>query len=223
MADAAPAPLQLAVDYTAVVVIECQNDLIHASRIGERSIGNALATAVRDRGVLANINRILAAARTVQVPVLYANKETRPGMPVGDAPIYRMSRRHPILVEGTWGAAVHDDIAPHAGDHLVRRVLSIDASYGSDLYGLLRALGRTTMIAMGVSTNFAVEGTVRGAVNRGFRVVVAEDGCASAPEDMHRFSIERILPLLATVSDSHRIAAALAPSNTSSPSGRGMR
>lgn len=210
MADAAPAPLTLAIDRSAVVVIECQNDLIHASRIGERGIGNALAIAVRDRNVLANIGRILHAARAAQVPVLYANKESRPGMPVGDAPIYRMSRRHPILQEGSWGAAVHEDIAPQPGDHLVRRILSIDASYASDLYGLLRALGRTTIIAMGVSTNFAVEGTVRGAVNRGFRVVVAEDGCASAPEDMHRFSIERILPLLATVSDSNQIAAALA-------------
>jgi nicotinamidase-related amidase len=129
-------------------------------------------------------------------------------MPVGDAPIYRMSRRNPILQEGTWGAAVHDDIAPQEGDHVVRRVLSIDASYGSDLFGLLRALSRSTIVAMGVSTNFAVEGTVRGAVNRGFRVVIAEDGCASVPEDMHRFSIERILPLLATISDSRRIAAA---------------
>ena len=210
MADAVPAPLELVVDRSAVVVIECQNDLIHASRIGERGIGRALAMAVRDRNVLANIARILAAARAAQVPVLYANKESRPGMPVGDAPIYRMSRRHPILQEGTWGAAVHDDIGPQPGDHVVRRVLSIDASYGSDIYGLLRALGRTTIIAMGVSTNFAVEGTVRGAVNRGFRAVIAEDGCASVPEDMHRFSIERILPLLATVSESNEITAVLA-------------
>ena len=210
MADAVPAPLTLDVAHSAVLVIECQNDLIHASRIGARGIGSALATAVRDRDVLTNIARVLTAARAVQAPILYANKETRPGMPVGDAPIYRMSRRTPILQEGTWGAAVHDELAPRPGDHLVRRVLSIDASYGSDLFDLLRALGRGTIIAMGVSTNFAVEGVVRGAVNRGYRVVVAEDGCASAPEDMHRFSIERILPLLATVSDSHQIAAALA-------------
>ena len=210
MPEPSAAALELDVAHSAVVVIECQNDLIHASRIGERGIGNALATAVRDRDVLPHIARILTAARRAQVPILYANKESRPGMPVGDAPIYRMSRRQKILQEGTWGAAVHDDIAPQPGDHVLRRVLSIDASYGSDIYGLLRALGRTTIIAMGVSTNFAVEGTVRGAVNRGFRVVIAEDACASAPEDMHRFSIERILPLLATISDSEQIAAALA-------------
>lgn len=193
----------------AAVVIECQNDLIHESRIGERGIGSALATAVRDRNVLANIARVLAAARRAGVPVLYANKESRPGIPAGDAPLYRLARRNPILTEGSWGAEVHAAIAPQAGDQVIRRFLSIDASYASGLYATLRALGRDTMIAMGVSTNFAVEGTVRGAVNRHFRVIVPEDCCASAPDDMHRFSIERILPLLATITDSHRLVAAL--------------
>jgi nicotinamidase-related amidase len=62
---------------------------------------------------------------------------------------------------------------------------------------------------MGVSTNFAVEGTVRGAVNRLFRTVVVEDCCASVPEEMHRFAIERILPLLGTVTTSDAVIAAL--------------
>jgi nicotinamidase-related amidase len=201
--------LQLDPSRCAAVVIECQNDLIHESRIGEGGIGNALATAVRDRNVLASIARVLTAARAAGVPVLYANKESRPGMPAGDAPIYHLARRHPILVEGSWGAEVHVAIAPHAGDQVIRRFLSIDASYASSLYAALRALGRDTMIAMGVSTNFAVEGTVRGAVNRHFRVIIPEDCCASAPDDMHRFAIERILPLLATITDSHQLAAAL--------------
>jgi nicotinamidase-related amidase len=193
----------------AAVVIECQNDLIHESNIGAKGIGNALAVAVKQRNVLANVARVLEAARAVGVPVLYANKESRPAVPPGNAPIYRLSRRHPILLEGSWGAQVHDAIAPHSGDHVLRRVVSIDASYASGLYALLRALGRDTLIAMGVSTNFAVEGAVRGAVNRHFGAVLPEDCCASAPDDMHRFAVERILPLLATVTDSECVAAAL--------------
>ena len=105
----------------------------------------------------------------------------------------------PILQEGTTGAEVHPAIAPRDGDVVIRRFLSVDASYGSELFGTLRALGRSVIVAMGVSTNFAVEGTVRGAVNRLFEVVVPEDCCASVPEDMHRFSVERILPVLGTV------------------------
>jgi nicotinamidase-related amidase len=64
---------------------------------------------------------------------------------------------------------------------------------------------------MGVSTNFAVEGTVRGAVNRLFEVVVPEDCCASVPVDMHCFSVQHILPLLGTVTTSEAVVAALRP------------
>ncbi len=201
--------LTLPRDRTAVVVIECQNDLIHESKIGTGGIGGALAAAVRERDVLGRIASVLAAARAAGVPVLYANKESKPGIPTTNAPIFRITKRHPILQEGTWGADVHPAIAPQAGDLVIRRFLSVDASYGSGLFGTLRALGRTLIVAMGVSTNFAVEGTVRGAVNRLFDVVVPEDCCASVPHDMHRFSVEHILSLLGTVTTSADVVAAL--------------
>ena len=201
--------LRLDPNRTAVVVIECQNDLVHESNIGKKGIGGALAEAVRDRNVLGNIRTVLDAARAAQVPVLYANKESKPGMPTGEAPIFRWSKKHPILIEGSWGAEVHEVIAPCVGDFVIRRFLSVDASYGSGLFGTLRALRRDTVIAMGVSTNFAVEGTVRGAINRTLSAVVPEDCCASAPSEMHRFSIERILSLLATISTAEGVAAAL--------------
>jgi len=201
--------LTLPRDRTAVVVIECQNDLIHESKIGTGGIGGGLAVAVRDRNVLPHIGNVVRAARAAGVPVLYANKESKPGVPTTNAPIFRIGRRHPILLEGTWGADVHAAIAPAAGDYVIRRFLSIDASYGSSLFGALRALGRTLIVAMGVSTNFAVEGTVRGAVNRLFEVVVPEDCCASVPDEMHRFSIDRILSLLATISTSEEVVHAL--------------
>ncbi len=194
---------------TAAVVIECQNDLVHESRIGGAGIGGALAAAVRDRNVLARIGAVLQAARAVGIPILYANKETRPGMPTSSAPIFRIGKRPPILLEGTWGAEVHPSLAPQPADIVVRRLLSIDASYGSSLFGIVRALRCTTIITMGVSTNFAVEGCVRGAVNRLFDVIVPEDCCASVPLEMHRFSVERILPLLAQVSSSAEVMKAL--------------
>jgi len=195
---------------TAVVVIECQNDLVREDHIGQRGVSGALAAAVSERGVLAAIARVLEAARDARVPVLYANKETKPGMPLPAAPIYRWSKRQPILIEGTEGADVHAAIAPQPGDIVLRRFLSIDPSYGSGLYDVLRAIRRDVLITMGVSTNFAVEGTVRGAVNRSLAVVVPEDCCASAPLEMHRFSVEKILSLLATITTSREVAAALA-------------
>ena len=51
----------------------------------------------------------------------------------------------------------------------------------------------------GVATQFAVEGTAREAVDRGYRVMVLEDCCASRVHEVHRFSIDVILRSLCTV------------------------
>ncbi|MGH7897688.1 MAG: cysteine hydrolase family protein [Candidatus Binatia bacterium] len=194
----------------AVAVIECQNDLIHESKAAQKGVSGGLARAVAARGVLPKMRSLLAAARVSGVPVLYATIENRPEIPKPDCAIYRWSKGQQLLRPGTWGAEVHADIKPEPGDLVVNRHLSVDPSYGSELWATLRALGRRTLIVMGVSTNFAVEGTVRAAVNRMFDVIVVEDCCASVPDEWHRFSTENILPLIATVSDAERVIAALA-------------
>ena len=202
-------PLELERDDAAVLVVECQNDLIHASRAEARGVSGALARAVAERGLIPRFRALLEAARTASVPVLYATIENRPGLAKPDCAIYRWSKNREILRPGTWGAEVHADLMPKPGDHVLNRHLSVDPSYASALWPTLRALGRKTLIVGGVSTNFAVEGTVRAAVNRLFRVVVVEDCCASAGDDLHRFAIEKILPLLADVVSAADVVAAL--------------
>jgi len=193
----------------AVVVIECQNDLVHESRAAQKGVSGALARAVAARGMLPRMKPVLDAARRAGVPVLYATIENRPEIPKPDCAIYRWSKGQQILRPGTWGAEVHADIRPEPGDFIVNRYLSIDPSYGSALWATLRSLGRRTLITMGVSTNFAVEGTVRAAANRMFDVVLVEDCCASAPEEWHRFSVQNIMPLIATVASAQDVIAAL--------------
>ena len=102
-------------------------------------------------------------------------------------------------------------LAPKPEDFVLERTVGVDGSYGTQLYPVLRMLGRTTMLMSGVSTNLAVEGIVRASVNRGFDVVVIEDCCASYPDEWHRFSIENIMPLLATVTTAEEVIRALAP------------
>ena len=43
----------------------------------------------------------------------------------------------------------------------------------------------------------------------GHDVVVVEDCCASYPDEWHRFSVDNIMPLLATVTSSGAVLAAL--------------
>lgn len=195
---------------TGMLVVEMQNDLVHPSLVGAGGLRAKLAEAVAERGILPRLRDLLARCRAAGIPVLYATKERHPSIPPpAAAPIQRGAAEDPILVHGTWGAAVVDEIAPRDGDLVLPRFTSVDPSEGSGLWAAARALRLECIVVAGVSTTLAVEGTVRAAVNRGFRVVVVEDCCASVPESWHRFSAENVLPLLAEVTTAVDVAAAL--------------
>ena len=196
---------------TAFVVVELQNDLVHPSLVGQKGLSGKLAGAVQSRGVLPRLASLLGSCRTAGVPVMYATKERHPSIPPpNNAPIYRMvGVASPKLVHGTWGADVVEEIAPQDGDILLPRYTSIDPSLGSEIWSLLANMDVTTLIIAGISTTMAVEGLVRAAANRGFRVVVVEDCCASFPEEWHRFSADNVLPLLADVVRASDVTAAL--------------
>jgi nicotinamidase-related amidase len=194
----------------AVCVVEMQNDIVHESNIGKRGFRGVLAAQVQKRGVVPKLQALLTAARGRGVPVLYINYCAKPGFPRPNTLLHRRSAREPALVEGTWGVAIHEALAARPEDFVLERTVGVDGSYGTQLYPVLRMLGRTTMIMTGVSTNLAVEGIVRASVNRGFDMVVVEDCCASYPDEWHRFSIDNIMPLLATVTSAAEVTAALA-------------
>ena len=201
--------LVLPVDRAALCLVEMQNDIVHESNIGERGLGGVLAKQVEKRGIIAKLVALTSAARARGVPVLYINFCGKPGFPRPNTRLHRVSGSKPRLVEGTWGVKVHEALTPEPQDFVLERTVGVDGSYGTQLYPVLRQLGRTTMLMTGVSTNLAVEGIVRASVNRGFDVVVIEDCCASYPDEWHRFSIDNIMPLLATVTSCDVVLAAL--------------
>ncbi len=84
------------------------------------------------------------------------------------------------------------------------------AFHGTELDLQLRRRGVGTVVLAGIATNFGVEQTAREAYQHGYAVLIAEDACTSLGEDLHRFSIERILPRVARVRSSEEILAALA-------------
>ena len=196
---------------TAFIVVELQNDLVHPALAGQKGLMGKLAEAVQNRGIFPRLAALLERCRAAGVPVLYATKERHPSIPQPThAKIYKAARsRDPKLMHDTWGAQVVDEVAPAEGDLVLARYSSIDPSYGSEIWDVLRQIGADTIVVAGISTNFAVEGLVRAAANRSLRVVVVEDCCASFPEEWHRFSADNILPLIADVVPAAEVAAAL--------------
>jgi nicotinamidase-related amidase len=202
--------VDLPVDRAALLLVELQNDIVHESNIGKKGFRGVLAAQVQKRGILPRVVRLIDAAHRNAVPLLYVNYARKLDFPRPRTLLHRRTAAEPTLIENTWGAETHELVAPSPQDFVLTRCVGVDGSYGTQLYPVLRMLGRDALLICGVSTNLAVEGIVRASVNRGFEMFVIEDCCASFPDEWHEFSIKNIMPLLATVTSSEAVLTALA-------------
>ena len=105
------------------------------------------------------------------------------------------------------------ELVPEAGYREGKDILITKRQWGAfhatSLDQQLRRLGVTTVVMAGIATNFGVESTARGAIERGYAVVFAEDAMTTMSKDMHMFATEKIFPVIGQVTSTKEIAAAL--------------
>ena len=203
--------LELDKEHTALLVMDLENDIVHEEG-AFKDFG--FAQMVKDNDVLGKINTLLIAARRNGVKVIYISVKFRPGHPEAsrNAGLFQAVVGANALVEGTWGAEIHQAVTPQEGEPVVtKRAVSAFAS--SDLEKLLHNSGINTLVLTlvltGVATNFVVEGTAREAADRNYNVVVVGDCCASASQEVHDSALTNTLPFLATVTTLDEVTAAL--------------
>src|SRR5919204_634561 len=125
-----------------------------------------------------------------------------------NAPLFQGVKDTNALVRGTWGAAPVDGLEPQKGDFVVEK-MRMSGWQGTRLELLLMALGRDTIIVTGAWTNMSIEHTARTGADKGFFVIVPEDGCSTMNADWHNASINYALQNVSTVTDCKTVAAAL--------------
>ena len=76
--------------------------------------------------------------------------------------------------------------------------------YGTNLDGILNALGTETLFVGGISTQRSVEGTARDAKNRDMQCIVVSDCCTAGNSILHEMTIKHVLPLLVRVRTTDR-------------------
>ncbi len=96
----------------------------------------------------------------------------------------------------------------HPGDVLVTK-RQWGAFYGTSLEQQLRRRDISTIVLGGVATNFGVESTARAAFDQGYELVFAEDAMTSMSAELHRFSTEKIFPIMGRVRSTAEIVDAL--------------
>src|SRR6266516_2027229 len=102
------------------------------------------------------------------------------------------------LVRGTWGAAAVDGLEPQDGDFVVEK-MRMCGWEGTKLELLLGGLGRDTVIVTGAWTNMSIEHTARTGADKGFFMIVPEDGCSTMTAEWHNASINFALQNVSTV------------------------
>lgn len=84
-----------------------------------------------------------------------------------------------------------------AGDIVVPRLHGMSPMHDTGLDPVLRNLGVSTIVAVGVSLNVAVPNLVMDAVNRGYSVVVPSDAVAGTPPDYGQAMLDHTIGYLA--------------------------
>lgn len=190
---------------TAVLVIDMQNDNLHPDGAFAASGAAAHATS---QDVVRNVRAVLDAARAAGIAVFHNRIVVHPGRAVGgtNAPIFRMLGPESLKI-GSWGAAIVDVLDPRP-DELVLDRMRMSAFDGSSLDPMLRNLGVTDVVVVGVWTNMAVEHTVRDAADLGYRVTVVSDATSSINEDWQRAALGYALTNISTIADTASVSAA---------------
>ena len=181
--------------HTAIVTQECQGAVI-----GPDAGLQQLADEAR-RVALPNITRLLPAGRAAGVRVVHCTVQRRPdGLGSNhNAKIFHIGRGEVNILPGTPGAAVLPELGSEPTDLVLSRWHGIGPMGGTDLDAVLRNLGVSTIVVVGVSLNLAIPNVVMDAVNAAYRVIVPRDAVAGIPTEYGNAIIDNMLSLLATI------------------------
>jgi nicotinamidase-related amidase len=192
---------------TAVITVECQKGVI-----GSAGPLSALATAVRESGIVPRAAAVLARARAAKVPVLHATVVRRAdgGGTTVNCRLFAATRKAggPGLLAGSEAAQVVDEFAVVPTDYHVPRHHGVSVFHDTEMDSILRSLGVRTIVLLGVSVNIALLGTTIEAVNRGYQVVIPEDAVTGTPPEYVTMVFAHTLGLLATVTRTADIESA---------------
>ncbi|WP_413988289.1 hydrolase [Labrys okinawensis] len=183
--------------HTALVLIDLQNWIVNrplAPHSGEDVVDRSIkmARALRKAGGTVVLVRVAFSdgyGDVVKVPV--------------DSPM--------ILPEGKMPAeaiAFDSRISTSIADVVITK-RQWSAFHGTELDLQLRRRAIDTVIVSGIATNFGVEATVRDAFAYNYAPVVPEDAVSSMSAEMHRFSIDHVMPRIARIRPTAEIIRAI--------------
>jgi gluconolactonase len=199
--------LKLDASRCALIIQDLQNDVIIE--------GGAFAESgspqhAKEQNVVENVKDLAAACRSKGIPVFHVWYIVEPGAPglKLNAGLFQAVKDANAVVRGTWGAAPAEGLEPQTGDFVIEK-MRMSAWQGTRLENMLAGFARDTIIITGAWTNMSIEHTARTGADKGFVMVVPEDGCSTMNADWHNASINYALQNVSTVTSCAAVKAAL--------------
>lgn len=162
------------------------------------------------------IARLVDAARSADVPVIFVVHQIRPDGSDAQSPFWseaeEVGELYPNVREQVVGAhwtKLAEGLEPQPGDYVLPKK-RYGAFSGNDLQFLLRNLDVGTLVLAGVETEICILATAFHAFNEDYRVVVASDGTAGLDPELADAALRIIRREVGWVATCAEIAAALA-------------
>ena len=191
--------------HTALVTQECQG-----ATVGPEAALPQLAE-IAQRVAIPNVARLAAAARAAAVPVVHCvamRRDDGQGSNHNARLFLGILKNGVPLRPGTPAVEVVPEIGVDDRDLVLSRLHGLGPMGGTDLDPVLRNLGVTTIVGVGVSVNVAITNFAMDAVNHGYQFVLPRDAVAGIPERYADDVIDNTLSLIATVTTTDDVVAA---------------
>ena len=195
--EAEPEPIAIALDRTALIIIDMQRDFLEPGGFGE-TLGNDVSLL---SAAIGPCRRLLEAARRKQMLIIHTREGHRADL--SDAPRAKVERGAPslrigapgpmgrILIRGEPGHDIVKELYPEPGEPVIDKP-GKGAFYATDLHSILQNREIEDLIVCGVTTEVCVHTTVREANDRGYRCIVPGDCCGSYFPEFHEIGLRMI-------------------------------
>ena len=181
--------------HTAVVTSEIQRGVI-----GDYSALPELAK--QGREIIPQVAKLVEAARSAGAQVIHCIAERRAdnkGMNRNARLFGYMAKAEPKLLPGSPAIEIVPEVKLHESDVVLSRLHGLSPFSGTELDFVLRNLGVTTVVAVGVSVNVAITNLTFDCVNAGYQVVLPIDAVAGTPRSYVEQVFEHTLRNVATL------------------------
>jgi gluconolactonase len=191
----------------ALVIQDMQNDVVME---GGAFAASGSPQHCREQNAIENIRRLANHCRALGIPVIHVwfkVPEGGRGLTL-NAPLFEGVLDANALVAGSWGAEPVPGLEAMPGDHVVTK-MRMSAWEGTTLETVLKAEDRDIIIETGAWTNMSIEHTARTGADKGYIMIIPEDGCSTMNADWHRASIDYAMQNVAAVTTTDDVLRAL--------------